>query len=770
MLWKKLYQKRKIGFLLIGCVLLFSISGCGDICQMKGQTVESEVRVQLSSPDEPEKTEKVIDICFELYEKATKENKATDLEMIRDIVKRFGENGYSAVDSKNQIDMTNAEQVITFCEAVDAGNEAKLTIIEAAYWGGFVKYDLETTDGTVNVTRSCYQYQNGAMKKVFTGSYRAENWQYTEDGYLLFSGKYFSEDTYVLTLSDAEEHTAFRVQPLDETCRELNRQYLLPIGYERNNMFLTDWSEEDFGELDFYDLYALFYPKVNIQPVPYIANDNPNIGAVYQIPKDEFEAVIMPYFKIDSETLQSKTVYDTEKATYEYKPRGFYETEYCDYPYPEVVGYMENENQTITLKVHVVFPYGGSSKVYAHEVVVRPLENGKVQYVSNKILLSESDGEQTWYTPRLTEKEWKAFYENTESFVSFLPQADVCLFTETEKESLQDLALQAAEQVQEVYRDIEITQGSAYESNIKNFTAEQRKTVVSLLGKAGYVSVTEDCNMENPQDIEAFYDAYSEKCDAMFTVFDVNRDGLISAITMLYREDKLQTYYIGIGWKEGGVPKLNDTLVSDVAEINLTQKGYFIYTYQAAVAHANSCRYWRTKPLSDECRELTKKYISGLSYVNYNMLVTNWNSGNVEEILMPCMFEDIYRIHTGSNLQLKGDKLPAQLYEEIMTNYFPISKEQLRKCCGYNESIDCYPYEMISASPYAPFGEVVDYTKNSDGTITLIVDGVWPDYNSDCAFTNKIVVQPFLDGTFRYLSNTIEEKELELPPIARSRN
>ena len=47
--------------------------------------------------------------------------------------------------------------------------------------------------------------------------------------------------------------------------------------------------------------------------------------------------------------------------------------------------------------------------------------------------------------------------------------------------------------------------------------------------------------------------------------------------------------------------------------------------------------------------------------------------------------------------------------------------------------------------------------------ITLIVDGVWPDYNSDCAFTNRLLVQPQKDGSFRYLSNSIEEKELEIP-------
>ncbi|MCI9065036.1 MAG: hypothetical protein HFI53_04120 [Lachnospiraceae bacterium] len=34
---------------------------------------------------------------------------------------------------------------------------------------------------------------------------------------------------------------------------------------------------------------------------------------------------------------------------------------------------------------------------------------------------------------------------------------------------------------------------------------------------------------------------------------------------------------------------------------------------------------------------------------------------------------------------------------------------------------------------------------------------------SDLAFTNRIVVQPFDDGTFRYLSNSIEQKELKVP-------
>ena len=110
----------------------------------------------------------------------------------------------------------------------------------------------------------------------------------------------------------------------------------------------------------------------------------------------------MKYFNIDSETLQSKTVYYSEDSTYEYKPRGFEEVEYPEYPYSEVVGFTENSDGTITLTANVVFPYSGNSKVYVHEVVVRALEDGGVQYVSNRIIPSEENCEETWHMPRLT--------------------------------------------------------------------------------------------------------------------------------------------------------------------------------------------------------------------------------------------------------------------------------------------------------------------------------------------------------------------------------
>lgn len=410
MLLRKTSWYWKSGLAAISYVLILSISGCSDAPPEEDTVSETVIDVQAISEESQKDAEEIINICIDLYEKAAEENKLADLEMIQSIVNRLGKNGYPAVDSRNQVNMTEAEQVLEFCEKVDVQEEAEITILEVSYLGGFVKYDLHTKDGNVDVVRSYYKYENGDIQRQVTGSYQAEYWNYTEEGYLMFSGVWFSEELYVLTLSGTEEHTALRVQPLDGTYRELSQKYLCPIGFEQNNMFLVDWCEDDFGNLNFYDMYDILYPKVNGAYVPYAANGNLAVSAVYRILKEEFESVIMKYFNIDSEMLQSKTVYYLEDSTYEYKPRGFEEAEYPEYPYSEVVGFTENSDGTITLTANVVFPYAGDSKVYAHEVVVRPLEDGGVQYVSNRIIPSEDNYRETWHTPRLTLEEWEELY------------------------------------------------------------------------------------------------------------------------------------------------------------------------------------------------------------------------------------------------------------------------------------------------------------------------------------------------------------------------
>ena len=331
------------------------------------------------------------------------------------------------------------------------------------------------------------------------------------------------------------------------------------------------------------------------------------------------------------------------------------------------------------------------------------------------------------------------------------------LLSEEEKEQLQNMALAAAESVKELYKDSIIADTAHCSSGVSEFSSEQRKAVVEQLGKDGLVSAAEDANMQNPEKVEAFYTDYLNGQDSMVTVFDVQRDGLIGAVTFIFRNGQLQTCYIGVRCKEDGTPEIQSISTNNVAEIKLTEKGYFIYAYETVIAHGCIRQYWRISPLSEKCRELTKKYISGLSYVDLDVLVTDWDSSNAGDILTPSLYGAIYRIHTGKILPSDTRRISAEEYENIMTTYFPVRVEQLREHCGYDEGSGSYAYEKMHVTQYPPFGEVVDYTENADGTITLIVDGVWPDHNTDLAFRNTVVVQPFEDGTFRYLSNSLEE-------------
>ena len=436
MLWEKISRFWKAGlaetnkilalFVVAGAAILVT-TGCGDESpEVSGrkETVEDN-EVYPSSEDDSRGAENIAEVYRDIYNEATETNTLASLETKRCIVAGLGENGYVAVDSENQVDMMGAGQVLEFCKAVEEKKNGAVTIVVITDLG-FRKFDLETESGSVNIVRGYYQYdQNGKLQNRSTVSYPADLWQYTEEGYLLFEGSYFSDENFVLTLSDTPEHTALRILPLDETCRELNRKYILPVGYEQNNIFLTDWSEEDFGDLDFYDVFDIFYPVLYRQPVPYALDENSGVGAVYRIPEEIFENVIMTYMDIDKETLRQKTTYLSEETAYEYRPRGFYEAEYPDIPYPEVVDYIvsdasvnfadgEKPDGTITLIINAVYPNGNTSLAYSHKTVIRLLDGDGFQYVSNEMISPEDDRDIWWHSNRLTEEEWEEVYGGNE--------------------------------------------------------------------------------------------------------------------------------------------------------------------------------------------------------------------------------------------------------------------------------------------------------------------------------------------------------------------
>lgn len=387
---KNLYRYRVFVLLFL---MMGSLTGCKGNTSPQPETAKEEESLNPNLQEDAYIGSKEIAESYkDIYLKAAEENKLGNLTVMRKIVANFGDEGFSAVDADNQIDMVNAEQVENFCQQVEEKNDEKITILSVLNNGDFIRYDLTTSQGEVAVDRSVINWKNGMPEVSFNESYLADHFIYTDSGYLFF-GKYYPEG-----FDGMAEYVGLRVKGLSEECRELNRKYLLPIGYNLNNMFIIDWDEENFVNLSFYDLYETLYQ------MKYEKKIELEVGGVeetYEIAENEFESVVMTYFKINNNTLQQLTDYDEQIKSYRYQTRGkddFAPTPYI--PYPEVVDYEEQEDGTIKLIVNAVWPKENIDKAFTHEVIIRKITDDKFQYVSNHVIHSGENYEPSWYVNR----------------------------------------------------------------------------------------------------------------------------------------------------------------------------------------------------------------------------------------------------------------------------------------------------------------------------------------------------------------------------------
>ncbi len=722
---------------------------------------------------EEAEAENIAAVYRDIYDEAVETNTLGSLETMQRIVARLGANGYVAVDSENQVDMVKAEQAVAFCKAVDEKKNAKLAIIVIQDLG-FQKYDLETENGNVNIVRGYYQYdKTGCLQNRSTVNYPADTWQYTEEGYLLFDGSYLSDEDIILTLSDTPEHTALRVLPLDEKCRELNRKYILPVGYGKNNIFLTNWSEEDFGDLDFYDIFDIFYPMIYKQSVPYAADKNIGVGAVYQISEDVFENVITAHFNIDREMLRRETTYFSESKTYEYRPRGFYDTEYPDIPYPEVVNYIvsdadeENPNGTITLIVNAVYPNGNTSMAFSHRTVIRPLDGERFQYVSNQMISLEDDSDMWWYSDRLTEEEWLGIYGGRQETAADKAEKgyDLPISISERKEAETDCG-KMMELITELYKDAE--KGHASNPVISE---EAMYQMAEKVKETGYPVTTTAAysNMENYKELENFLKASMTGSSGSAVVYEIHSDGGMGRYKYFYDGNEMYVLSAKAAWSGDNRSVITDISYARIKEWKLTDKGWFCYKlcvpeYPEVTEMVDGSCLIRIKPMTEEEREMSERCVQGLGYQGNNLLCSNWDIEHMERLDYNGMYEYLYamKYQEKFNFEDYQNGIPKEEFENLIMEYLPVTAEQIRKYAVFDEENQTYAWVRLGCFNYEPtfFGtslpEVTNIRENKDGTVTLTVDAVCSMILCDDAvITHELTVRFAEDGSFRYVGNKI---------------
>lgn len=732
-----IYKKLYCMLLLVGVAILL----CS--CSNKNAVADAERTViDFSISDEKQFIADLDDIyssCQDMKCKTEEEK----LNQIRTVIESMGSKGYIAVDVENQINMANAENAEMFLSEVAENRDAGCTILQVMYDKSFVRFDFKSGGNNVMITRRFYVRENNCFVEKNEENYKAYTWKYT-DGYLFFEryrmGGYDGDSAY----------TALRVEPLDEKLRVLNRKYIKTIGYDSNNLFTTNWDESDMNRINYYDIYEALYKMKYGMSSPY--SDE---GVTYMIEGKLYEKVFQEYLPVSTDVLQHVNVYDVSRQMYQYRTRGMFDHSVTPLvPFPEVVDAEHNADGTITLIVNAVSEKDESGRLFTHKVTIKEKENDGFEYVSNDVLTMNKEGIY-WYRDRLSDKEWQEHYgDKTITINQNGNVVDDSLLSDDEMENVKVdiMGILQSDAIRKLYDDEDISDNS-----------DLIYGAVDILGNSGLMCFSDDTNMYNYQLFQSFYRKYTDGGGRDYIcVYRVNRDASVTEMTFVYDDSRIQMIFNTAKF-ENHDWKFIATGIRDLKDMKLTQKGYFIYTYSNIIAHGGLKEYFRVSPLTDECRELTRKYVYGLSYVNYNMLVIDWDESNASDILVPCMFDDIYRLYTGENLKPDGGWIDADKYESVMLSMFPVTVTELRDKCDYNPEKDSYRYHVILGKQYPPFGEVVDYSYNDDGTVSLIVDAVWADKGSDIAFRNTLTVKPEEDGTFKYMSNHIEKMECDIP-------
>lgn len=730
---KKLYCM----LLLVGVAILL----CS--CSNKNAVADAErTFIDFSISDENQFIADLDDIYSSCQDKKCK-TEEEKLNQTRIVIESMGSKGYIAVDVENQINMANAENAEMFLSEVAENRDAGCTILQVMYDKSFVRFDFKSGGNNVMITRRFYVWENNCFVEKNEENYKAYTWKYT-DGYLFFEryrmGGYDGDSAY----------TALRVEPLDEKLRVLNRKYIKTIGYDSNNLFTTNWDESDMNKINYYDIYEALYKMKYGMSSPY--SDE---GVTYMIEGKLYEKVFQEYLPVSTDVLQHVNVYDVSRQMYQYRTRGMFDHSVTPLvPFPEVVDAEYNADGTITLIVNAVSEKDESGRLFTHKVTIKEKENDGFEYVSNDVLTMNKEGIY-WYRDRLSDKEWQEYYgDKTITINQNGNVIDDSLLSDDEMENIKVniIGILQSDAIRKLYEDEDISNNS-----------DLIYDAVDILGSSGLICFADDTNMYNYQLFQSFYRNYTDGGERDYIcVYRVNRDASVTEMTFAYDDSRIQMIfntakYVNRDWK------FIATGIRDLKDMKLTEKGYFIYTYSNIIAHGGLKEYFRVSPLTDECRKLTRKYVYGLSYVNYNMLVIDWDESNASDILVPCMFDDIYRLYTGENLKPDGGWIDADKYESVMLSMFPVTVTELRDNCDYNLEKDSYRYHVILGKQYPPFGEVVDYSYNDDGTVSLIVDAVWADEGSDIAFRNTLTVKPEEDGTFKYMSNHIEKMECDIP-------
>lgn len=214
-------------------------------------------------------------------------------------------------------------------------------------------------------------------------------------------------------------------------------------------------------------------------------------------------------------------------------------------------------------------------------------------------------------------------------------------------------------------------------------------------------------------------------------------------------------------------------------QFSYTEKGWFFMNkYSEEDEDSNAFTAIRVKPQDPHYIELCRKYIDPIGYNGNNLFLVDWDNTMIDQVAMNDLY--IYLKHMQESESIHKhefeDTIEANEFEETISRYFQINSDQIKTIANYNSAENSYngnTLTCIDCNPDfygAPIPEVVNATENSNGTLTLTVDGIWEWYHTDHAFTHEITIKVNEDGSFNYIANKIIPSDKNILPVYQKVN
>lgn len=380
-----------------GTLLLLMLAGCGTVSELETETetgssdVNAAAEQQIVEKEDADieqlkgRCQEIALTCQGLFfdaetEEADNFSNSTLLTQaaVDSIEDKLANAGYPIMnsDSKYPSYLENAEGLSEFWNFVNHDENAQQEIITVSSYGRLYYY--------------IFQYINGEKKYISATISWNENDELVIDEITkqsVLDWGITNEGDFYYQIIELDRHwdayNLIRLKPVDHTLYDLNAEYIIPIGYINKNLFLVNWSDTDFSNLCFNDLFEYLYKKKTgdyFYPEGFDFHED-----AYWISADLFEDTILSYFNISLNEFRAKTLYDDESETYPWQEVNVDNVSYFPTLTPEVTECRENEDGTFTLVVNVMCLDMKADPLFTHEVTIRTDGNKDFQYIANEI-------------------------------------------------------------------------------------------------------------------------------------------------------------------------------------------------------------------------------------------------------------------------------------------------------------------------------------------------------------------------------------------------